>query len=221
MKDAIHLLLLRNETNKFYLSIFGITLLKLCYNKYMEMIDKEILDCKLCGELEKLKCNSLQIGKSRILVLGESPSKDGWIVSGRAFFNSDGKLQASGKILNKLLNICGINIEDVNFTECCKCIISDRKRLRECIKNCRSILFTQLENLDFDIILPMGQYPSEVILDRRVKRLKDIIGKEFRIKIGNSTKLVIPIYHTSPISPLSFKGNEPIFKDLKSKLNLL
>lgn len=135
----------------------------------MELIDKEIADCNLCGKLEKLKCNSLQIGKSRILVLGESPSKDGWIVSGHAFFNSDGKLQASGKILNKLLNICGINIEDVNFTECCKCIIADRKRLRECIKNCRSILFTQLENLDFDIILPMGQYPSETILGRKAK----------------------------------------------------
>lgn len=185
----------------------------------MELIDKEILDCNLCGKLEKLKCNSLQIGKSRILVLGESPSKDGWIVSGRAFFNSDGKLQASGKILNKLLNICGINIEDVNFTECCKCIISDRKRLRECIKNCRSILFTQLENLDFDIILPMGHYPSEAILGRKVARLKDIVGKEFIVQIGGNKKLVIPIYHTSPINPLSFKGNEQIFKNLRSKLN--
>ena len=185
----------------------------------MELIDKEIADCNLCGKLEKLKCNSLQIGKSRILVLGESPSKDGWIVSGRAFFNSDGKLQASGKILNKLLNICGINIEDVNFIECCKCIISDRKRLRECIKNCRSILFTQLENLDFDIILPMGQYPSEAILGRKVARLKDIVGKEFIVQIGGNKKLVIPIYHTSPINPLSFKGNEQIFKNLRSKLN--
>mgnify|MGYP002799674210 FL=1 len=82
-----------------------------------------ISDCRLCGDLPKLSCDTMKKGKSRILVLGESPAKDGWIVSGKAFYNKDGKLQATGKVLQKLLNLCGLDIEDVNFTECCKWII--------------------------------------------------------------------------------------------------
>ena len=82
-----------------------------------------ISDCRLCGDLPKLSCDTMKKGKSRILVLGESPAKDGWIVSGKAFYNKDGKLQATGKVLQKLLNLCGLDIEDINFTECCKWII--------------------------------------------------------------------------------------------------
>ena len=181
----------------------------------MELIDKEIADCNLCGKLEKLKYNSLQIGKSRILVLGESPSKDGWIVSGRAFFNSDGKLQASGKILNKLLNICGINIEDVNFTECCKCIIEDRSRLESCAKNCLPILYDQIRTLPCDILVPMGLHPTQALLGIKIKRFSDYAGKEFQVVINKKHYKIIPIYHPSPINPKGYKDNIDIFKTLQ------
>lgn len=93
----------------------------------MKIIEEKIKNCTLCGELLKLSSNSIKLGKSKILVLGESPAKDGWIASGKAFYNKDGKLQATGKVLQKLLNLCNLTIDDINFTECCKCIISDRK----------------------------------------------------------------------------------------------
>ena len=181
------------------------------------MIDIETLiaNCAKCGNLPKLCCNTIKKGKSKILVLGESPAKDGWIVSGRAFYNKDGKLQASGKVLEKLLNLCGLTIDDINFTEVCKCVIEDRKKLRQCSENCKPILFKQLENLDYDIILPMGQFPTETILGIKINKLSDVVGKSFKIQFGNKTKTVIPIYHTSPANPLCFKGNEKIFKELK------
>ena len=171
----------------------------------------------MCGELPKLTCDTIKLGKSRILVLGESPAKDGWIVSGKAFYNSKGKLQATGKVLNELLAICGLGIDDINFTECCKCIIADRKNLRKCISNCRDILFKQLDEFDCDLILPMGQYPTEAILGEKVNTLKDYVGKEFKINFGNTYKTVIPIYHTSPANPLCFKGNKLIFE----KINIM
>lgn len=152
-------------------------------------------------------------------MLGESPAKDGWIQSGRAFYNKEGKFQASGKILEKLLNLCGLTIDDINFTECCKCIISDRKTLRKCMQNCKPILFQQLDEFDCDVILPMGQYPTETILGVKVNKLKDFVGKEFKIDFGKTTKIVIPIYHTSPANPLCYNGNEEIFKKLKDVLN--
>jgi len=103
-------------------------------------IEKCIIECKLCGDLPKLSCNSMKFGKSKILVLGESPAKDGWIESGKAFYNKDGKLQASGRVLDRLLGLCGLSIDDINFTECCKCVISNRNLLRTCMQNSKSMV---------------------------------------------------------------------------------
>lgn len=180
----------------------------------MKDIENKIKNCRLCGELPKLTCDTIKLGNSRILVLGESPAKDGWIVSGKAFYNSKGKLQATGKILQDLLSICNLTIDDINFTECCKCIIADRKNLRTCMSNCKEILFAQLDSFDCDIILPMGQYSTEAILGKKVTKLKDFVGKEYYIDFGTSKKLVIPIYHTSPANPLCYKGNKIIFEKI-------
>ena len=95
-------------------------------------LQKEINNCSLCGALQKLTENSIQIGTTPFIVIGESPAKDGWIISKRAFYNKENKLQASGKVLEKLLNNIGLSINDIYFTECCKCIIGDRKQLDKC-----------------------------------------------------------------------------------------
>lgn len=186
----------------------------------MSEIEKIIKDCKKCGSLPKLTCNTMKIGNSRILVLGESPAKDGWIQSGRAFYNKEGKFQASGKVLDRLLNIIELTIDDINFTEVCKCIIQDRKKLRECSFNCKEILFQQIALFDFDIILPMGQFPTETVLGFKIDKLKDVVGKKYEVDFNGKTKKVIPIYHTSPANPLCYKGNEPIFNGIiKKELN--
>ena len=61
----------------------------------------------------------------------------------------------------------------------------------------------------------MGQYPTEAVLGVKVDRLSDFVGKEYELEFDGKKKIVIPIYHTSPASPLSYKGNEPIFNYLK------
>lgn len=190
-----------------------------CYNKIMN-VENKIKKCSLCGDLPKLTYNSIKQGNCNILILGESPAKDGWIQSGKAFYNAQGKLQATGRILQKLLEICNISIDNISFTECCKCIIEDRTQLRKCIHNCQPILLEQISKIDCDVILPMGQYPTEAILNTKIKRLKDYIGKIFPIKIYNKLKVVIPIYHTSPANPLGYKGNVAIFEKLKDYFKL-
>ena len=185
--------------------------------KCMDNIELMIKNCNKCGNLTKLTCNTIKVGNSRILVLGESPAKDGWIQSGRAFYNKDGKFQASGKVLDKLLNILELTIDDINFTEVCKCIIEDRKKLRECSSNCKEILFKQIALFDFDIILPMGQFPTETVLGFKIDKLKDVVGKKYEVEFNGKIKTVIPIYHTSPANPLCYKGNEPIFKNIIDK----
>lgn len=82
----------------------------------MDKIKNEIETCHLCGNLPKLTDVYMQTGKTRFIVIGESPSKDGWIASKKAFYNTSRKLQGSGRVLEKLLNNIGLKIEDIYFT---------------------------------------------------------------------------------------------------------
>lgn len=175
---------------------------------------KEFEGCKACGDFQKLDSSCLmQKGRVPLIIIGESPAKDGWVVSKRAFYNKDGKLQASGKVLSKLLAILKMEIEDINFTECCKCVIQDRKILDKCSSNCRHFLYKQLKNLSWcDIIITLGLHPTQILLNKKIGRFSDYVGKVYNITIGNKEFKLIPIYHPSPVNPKGYKDNVPIFE---------
>ena len=181
----------------------------------MEDIREEIKNCNKCGNLQKQLDAYIQYGKTSFIIIGESPAKDGWIESKHAFYNVQGKLQASGRVLSKLLSILNLSIEDIFFTECCKCVIEDRKQLEKCSENCKTILFHQLKNLNCKIIVTMGKIPTQILLDKRIKRYADIVGKVISLKIGDKDFKLIPIYHPSPLNPKGYKDNVPIFEKLK------
>lgn len=181
----------------------------------MESIKEKIVNCSLCGFLPKLTETFMQNGKTRFIVVGESPAKDGWIESKRAFYNVSGKLQGTGGVLEKLLNNIGLSVSDIFFTECCKCIIEDRSKLEKCSNNCKPILLKQLESVPCDIILTMGVHATQAILGVKIKKFSDFVGKEFQINIGEKTFKLIPIYHPSPLNPKGYLGNVEIFEKLK------
>ena len=181
---------------------------------------KEFEECKACGDFQKLDSSCLmQKGRVPLIIIGESPAKDGWVVSKRAFYNKDGKLQASGKVLSRLLAILNMKIEDINFTECCKCVIQDRKILDKCSSNCKHFLYKQLEDLSWcDIIITLGLHPTQTLLNKKIDRFSDYVGKVFSITIGNKEFQLVPIYHPSPVNPMGYKDNVPIFKMIKTML---
>lgn len=181
-------------------------------------INEKIKDCKLCGALPKLEGVFLQKGKTPFIIIGESPAKDGWIKSKRAFYNISGQLQASGKILEKLLNNIGFSIDDIYFTECCKCIIEDRKTLQKCSQNCLPILYEQLNKIPCNIILTMGLHPTQALLNCKIKRFADLVGKVTEINIEGKLYKLIPIYHPSPLNPKGYKENLPIFELIKDTI---
>ena len=178
----------------------------------MQVSNEKIKNCNKCGVLPKQVEDSVQIGTTRFIIVGESPTKDGWIKSHRAFFNIEGKLQGSGRVLEKLLNLINLSISDIYFTECCKCIIEDRKTLERCSENCMPILVEQLSELPCDIILTMGLHPTQAILKTKIAKFADYVGKEFDITLGSRKYKLIPIYHPSPLNPKGFKDNVPIFE---------
>ena len=182
----------------------------------MKHIQEKIKNCSLCGNLPKLTENSMQLGETNFIIIGESPAKDGWIESKKAFYNTDGKLQGTGRILEKLLQNIGLTISKIYFTECCKCIIEDRKNLEMCSKNCLPILIEQLDNIPCNVIITMGVHPTQAILQTKIKRYSDFVGKTFDITLGCKKYKLIPIYHPSPLNPKGYKDNLPIFDSIKS-----
>lgn len=181
-------------------------------------IDKEIYNCNLCNDMIEKFPNSktVSIGKTTdIVILGEAPANNGWRKSGIAWYDINHKLLSSGVILQKLLKEINLTIEDTYFLEAIKCYPKDRKYLNECGKNCQTFLFEQLKFIKPKIILSLGDAATRCILDIKYNKFSDVVGKIFEV---NGYK-IIPIYHPSPISPMSYKGNINIFKNIKLLIN--
>lgn len=182
-------------------------------------IDTKIFKCNLCGEMVEKFPNSktVSIGKQKdIVILGEAPANNGWRKSGIAWYDINHKLLPSGVILQKLLDILKIKLEDTYFLEAIKCYPKNRKYLNKCSNNCKKYLMEQLNIINPKVVLTLGDYATKSILDINYKKFGDIVGKEFII---NNIK-IIPIYHPSPASPLSYKGNIEIFNKLKTIINI-
>lgn len=184
---------------------------------FLEDIQRKINACCLCGNLPKLTTNSIQIGKTPFIIIGESPAKDGWINSHKAFYNTAGKLQASGRVLNKLLNNIGLKIEDIYFTEMCKCVVENRNKLALFSKNCLPLLIEQLNKLSCNVILTMGLHPTQTLLNVKIDKFSNFVGQKFSIVLGNKTYTLIPIYHPSPLNPKGYTHNIPIFENIKNE----
>lgn len=88
-----------------------------------------------------------------------------------------------------------------------KCFPKERKNLNTCSINFKQYLMRQLEEIKPKVVLSLGDAATKTILDIKYKKFNEVVGKEF---IVNDIK-VIPIYHPSPIYPLSFNENVPIF----------
>lgn len=175
-------------------------------------IDKEIQGCNLCIDMVEKFANSktVSIGKTnKIVILGEAPANNGWGKSGIAWYDTNHKLLPSGVVMQKLLDVLNIKLEDTYFLEAIKWYPKDRKYLKKCSHNCKQYLIKQLDIIKPKVILSLGDATTKTILDIKYDKYSDIVGKGFKL----NGIIIIPIYHPSPISPMSYKGNIEI-KDL-------
>ena len=184
-------------------------------------LDKEIHKCSLCNNMvEKFpNSNTVSIGKkSDIVILGEAPANNGWRKSGIAWYDENHKLLPSGVVLQILLKTIDYTLDDIYFLEAIKCFPKDRKYLKECSDNCRKYLLEQLKLIDPQIILTLGDAATRSLLNFKYSKFGDVVGQCYDYNGYD----VIPIYHPSPISPLSYNGNEKIFENvIKEKVRVL
>lgn len=183
----------------------------------LKLIDQEINKCNLCENLVEKFPNDTTIyyGKdNEIVLIGEAPANNGWRKSKMLWKDINGKVLPSGNILQKLFNIIDKNIFDITFLESVKCYPIERKNLKVCSKNCKHFMIKQLKLLNPKIVITLGEHATRNLLDFKFKKFSDVVGNIYDV----DNFKVIPIYHPSPISPKSYKGNIPIFNKLNDIL---
>lgn len=77
-------------------------------------------------------------------------------------------------------------------------------------------MLEQIRILNPKLIITLGEFPTRNLLDFKFDKFADVVGKTYE---QNGYK-ILPIYHPSPISPKSYKGNVPIFEQLKKVSDL-
>ena len=183
----------------------------------LKQIDEKVFACELCGEfVEKFPNASIVfLGKDNDIVLvGEAPANNGWRKSHQLWKDVHGKVLPSGVVLQRLFDFINKDLFETTFLEAVKCYPLERKNLKVCSKNCKSIMLEQLSVLQPKLIITLGEFPTRALLDVTFSKFADVVGNLCEV---HGFK-VLPIYHPSPISPKSYKGNVPIFEKLKENL---
>lgn len=218
-KDVVPKILLENTNTKERYLILK-SRVEDFFNKLNTINDKSNA-CNLCrNNVIKFNHQNISFGENcEVLLVGEAPAKNWWIVSWKAFFDKNNKIVPSWKVLEKLLNIIWLNINEITFIESIKCLPTERKHVNQCWKNCRDILLSQIDILKPNIILPLWESATKNILGEKYtyKTYKEVVWKEISLKIKWGDYLIIPIYHPSPISPVSYIGNISIFERIQQK----
>lgn len=178
---------------------------------------KKIETCNKCSDLGHSTPNGphLQLGKGlgkKVLVIAESPAKNGWRVSGRAFYTTDGKILATGRRLDDYLKRYNLGVSEISFTELVKCYLSDRKLLEKSGHNCFEYLKEQINELKPSLVITLGVIPNKVLsaeygTDLPIGTISDVDGFKY-----------LPLYHPSPASPYGHKKNLDILEKLDKEI---
>ncbi len=153
----------------------------------------------------------------KILVLGESPALNGWVLSGRAFYTISGKLVASGKRFNELFAPFGFGIEDVSFSEICKCIVGkERNLLKSCTPKCAEHLLRQIAYCEPELIIILWKHT--LALFEKMYSTACPFGELIQIDLWDKNYNLFSLYHPSPIHPKSMGWNKELLKVNQKKL---
>lgn len=175
---------------------------------------EKIEKCQKCDFVEHLKGPIVKVGSdSKYLFVGEAPARNGWRKSEEAFLKPNGELLATGRNLIKMLNILGMKLEEITYTEVVKCTPNKRKYLKKAAKNCRPFLLKQINLINPDVIIPLGSYASVYLTEdlglRQGRSFKKLKGKILK----SEDFLIFPLQHPSPANPYGLKFNIPRLKD--------
>lgn len=170
--------------------------------------------CKSINSFPLEKFHQIGIGKGKsILIVGESPAPNGWIISGKACYRPDGKILPTGKRLNEYLGPLGTSVEACGFTELSKCFVSNRNELDACSEKCWPIFLKQIKTQKYKLLIIMGVKTTSIFSKLIGRDL--VVGEIVDVKLENKKYKVLPIFHPSPVNPTGHKKNLALFDALK------
>ncbi len=185
----------------------------------LEDIEREIRNCRKC-ELWKYKTNYVPgegNPNARVVFIGEAPGREEDI-QGRPFVGR------AGKYLNDVLKRLGVNRNDVYITNVLKCRPpNNRDPKPEEIEACKPYLMKQLEVIKPDVVVCLGRFSSDVILNEFGVGFGGISrdrGKVFEVERWGKVIKIVPTYH--PAAVLRNKSLAEFFEnDLKKAFDIL
>ncbi len=174
----------------------------------------------VCEEIENFPLEKFhQLGTERgekLLIVGESPAPNGWILSGKACYRPDGKILPTGKRMNELLDPLGLSVEMCGFTELSKCFVSKRTELESCGKKCFPIFLNQIKNQNYRLLVILGVQTTKIL--QKIINQELPIGEISDVQLGEKCYKVLPIFHPSPVNPTGHAKNLVLFKSLYSQI---
>ena len=184
----------------------------------LEELNEIIKKCKKC-DLYKYRKNAVPgegPKNAKIMLVGEAPGR---------FEDIKGKpfVGAAGKLLDEILEIVGINRNDVYITNVVKCRPpNNRDPTEEEIKKCSPYLDMQISMIKPKLIICLGRHSSKYLIEKfggKFPSISSIHGKVFKFDTLIGSFYLIPTYHpAAAIYNPSLKNS--IIDDMKEGIKL-
>ena len=182
----------------------------------LEKIADEVRRCRKCG-LGSLRTNAVPgEGKAnaRIFFIGEGPGADedaqGLPFVGRA-----------GKLLDKIIEACGLKRSDVFIGNILKCRPPDnRDPAADEIINCLPYLQRQIEVINPEVIVALGAHAAKTLLNTN-KSIGQLRGQfhEYYAGLGRPPIKLMATYHTAYLlRNYSQENRKRVWEDMKKVL---
>jgi DNA polymerase len=174
------------------------------------------------------ECRKCPLGKNRNKpVFGEGPpdAKIMLIGLGPGYHeNREGRpfVGAAGKFLNKLLDSVGLKREEVYITNVVKCYLPENKVTDEEVKTCTPYLDKQIELVDPETIIALGNTAAEYLSKKyrfQFTSMEKMHGQVLRIPTISREVRIVLMYH--PAAGLRNPPLRSIIEDDWRKLSLI
>lgn len=182
--------------------------------KSFSQLKEEYTLCNRCPELCKSRIQVVFGSgnpKAEILLLGEAPglteAKKGIPFCGE-----------SGKVLQELLASIGLTREEVFITNTLLCRPeNNRNPAKEEVENCRERLDQLIHILQPKVIVTIGNFATERILEK--KGITTLRGKVFTREIQGMERKIVPVIH--PANYLYNGRNPQLLEQMKTDFQVI
>lgn len=165
----------------------------------LEHLNNEISNCRKCS-LWKNRNNTVAGDgnpDSNVLLIGEAPGRNEDL-QGKPFVGR------AGNVLDELLHSIDLRRNDIYITNILKCHPpNNRNPLDREINACTPYLNRQIDIIKPSIIVPLGSFASNFILDKYgliKEKISKVHGKKFEVNTLSGKIIIIPVFHPAVVT---------------------